>query len=292
MKPNTKAPKTQPAAGMKFCALYIRVSTQDQGERYSPASQEKALRAKAARDGKVIREDWIFPDAHSGLESWPQFDRLKALVRTGAPDTVYIFDVSRFARRAMDALRLAAEFKRHGVKLDFVETPYADTAAGRLGFTTMCGVAEFLGEKIIEDSKRGSLEKLQQGLLTHGSAPYAYAYIDKRQRDGSRLVINESDSSVPGFPMVEVVRDVYGLRKANTPTYRIVKSLNERGILSAGYWAKGKVWVPPGPWSRQHALQMLKNPTYKGQHTRSGVVVPCPAIVNEELWDAVQRVTE
>src|SRR5258708_428981 len=142
--------KVQPAAEEKFAALYVRTSTQDQGEPYSPASQLKLLREKATREGRTVREDWIFIDAHSGkLESRPDFDRLKALVRTGAPDAGYIFDVSRFARKAVDALSLSSQFKRHGVRLDFVEMPFEDTAAGRLGFTTMAAVAEFLGRKII-----------------------------------------------------------------------------------------------------------------------------------------------
>jgi site-specific DNA recombinase len=286
-----KAAKEKVPSG--YCALYVRVSTVDQGDRYSPASQLKRLREKAEREGKKVREDWIFMDSHSGkIAARPAFDKLKALVRTGAPDVVFVYDVSRFARKTMDALWLEAEFRRHGVKLDFVEMPYEDTPTGRFTFAQMAAVAEFLGDKIIEDSKRGSREKLGQGKLTHGSACYAYKYIDKRQPDGSRLEIDPRDSSVPGLPMVEVVRDVYNMRKANTPTYRIVKMLNERGILSAGHWGKGRVWVPPGPWSRQTVLQMLRNPTYKGQHTRSGIVVPCPAIIDAETWRAVQAITE
>jgi hypothetical protein len=70
------------------------------------------------------------------------------------------------------------------------------------------------------------------------------------------------------------------------------RRLNERGILIAGYGGKGGVWVSPGPWSRQAVLQMLRNPTYMGKYTRSGIVVPCPAIIDEETWQAVQRVTK
>jgi site-specific DNA recombinase len=275
------------------CALYIRTSTADQGERYSPASQLKRLREKAERTGKRVREDWIFTDAHSGkLESRPEFDRMKALVRTGAPDAVYIYDVSRFARKTIDALKLAAEFKRYGVALDFVETIYEDTPAGRFTFTQMAAVAEFMGEKIIEDSKRGARQKLEEGKLTHGSAPYAYLYIDKRQKDGSRFLVDTGMSSVEGITKVEVVRMVYGWRRAGWRTSRIVIELNQRGIRSAGYWGKGKIWVPPGLWTRQTVLQMLKNRTYMGEHVRSGVVVPCEAIIDRELFEAVQRVNQ
>ena len=279
--------KARPAAGTGDSAAYIRTSTQDQGERYSPASQLKAIRAKAARDGKTIREAWIFTDAHSGkLESRPDFDKLKALVRTGAPDTVYVFDVSRFARRTMDALKLAAEFKKYGVKLDFVETPYADTAAGRLGFTTMAAVAEFLGEKIIEDSKRGQIQKLESGLLTHGSAPYGYRYIDKRQKEGSRFEIDDRDSSVPGLSRVQVVRDIYDWRRSGMPTYRIAKRLHEMGVRSAGRAGRG------GIWTRQGVLKLLGNPTYVGRHTVGGIIVPCPALIDESLWNEVQRINK
>jgi DNA invertase Pin-like site-specific DNA recombinase len=275
------------------CAIYIRVSTLDQGERYSLPSQLKRLREKAEREGYRVREDWIFVDRHTGkLESRPAFDKLKALVRTGAPAAAYIFDVSRFARKALDALWLAADFKRHGVQLGFCEMPYEDTPTGRLTFTQMAAVAEYIGEKIIEDSKRGARQKLEQGKLTHGSAPYAYLYIDKRHKDGSRFIIDTSMSSVEGLTKVEVVRMVFRWRRIGWGPTRIMNELNHRGILSAGYWGKGGKWVPPGLWTRQTVLQMLKNRTYVGEHIRSGVVVPCEAIIDRELFDAVQRVNQ
>jgi site-specific DNA recombinase len=282
-----KSQRNSEQAEIKYCAAYIRVSTMDQAERYSLPSQLKALRAKAARDGKTIREDWIFKDKHTGkLESRPDFDRLNALVETGAPDTVYVFDVSRFARKTLDALKLTAKFKKHGVKLDFCETPYADTAAGRLGFTQMAAVAEFLGEKLIEDSKRGQREKLEQGLLTHGSAPYGYKYIDKRQPNGSRFEIDDRDSSVPGLSRVQVVRDIFDWRRSGMPTYRIAKRLHEMGVLSAGRAGRG------GIWTRQGVLKLLGNSTYIGRHTVGGMVVPCPALIDESLWKEVQRINK
>jgi DNA invertase Pin-like site-specific DNA recombinase len=269
--------------------VYIRVSTLDQGERYSLPSQLKRLNAMAERFGKTIPPEWVFLDKHTGkTESRPDFDKLKALVRTGAPDDVYIFDVSRFARKAMDALWLAAEFKRHGVRLDFAEMPYEDTATGRFTFGQMAVVAEFLGEKIIEDSKRGQREKLEQGKLTHGSAPYGYVYIDKRKgKDGSCFEIDTAMSSVQGITRADVVRMIYGWRRAGMASYRISQELNARGILSPG-----NDRAEPGCWYPRVIRRMLTNPTYVGEHLRSGIVVPCPAIIAPPLWKAVQRVNQ
>src|SRR6516164_4535239 len=37
---------------------------------------------------------------------------------------------------------------------------------------------------------------------------------------------------------------------------------------------------------------MLKNRTYMGEHVRSGKVAPCEAIIDRELFEAVQRVNQ
>ena len=72
MKKNATA-GTQPET--KTCALYIRVSTQDQGERYSLPSQLKCF--GAAREGFTVREDSIFVDTHTGkVASRPAFDQM------------------------------------------------------------------------------------------------------------------------------------------------------------------------------------------------------------------------
>ena len=263
----------------------MRVSTADQGERYSLDSQLDRIRRKAKDDNTRIRDEWIFRDCHTGkLASRPDFDALKALVRTSQPDAVYIYDVSRFARKTLDALWLKAEFKRYGVELRFVELPFEDNAAGRMMFTQMASMAEYMGAKILEDSRRGTMKCLEMGRLTHGSAPYGYRYAD------SAFHLDESDSNVPGITKAQVIRWIYEWRRKGTPVYRIATMLNDRGIRSAGRIGKGGVKLEGAPWSRQTVHQALNNPTYCGRHLRSGVTIQCPALVEPELWEAVQTV--
>jgi site-specific DNA recombinase len=272
----------------KCCVLYVRVSTTDQGERYSLPSQLKALREKAAREGYTVREDWIFTDMHTGkVVARPGFDRLNALVRTGAVPAVYIYSVDRFARRTEDALRLAREYKHHGAKLDFVEAPYEDTPTGRFTFTQLAAFSELWGEKILADSARGRKEKLRSGKLTHGSTKYGYIYIPKNVANGARLEIDPAMSSVAGITKQQVVEDVFRWRRGGLSMYGIAKRLNGMGILSAGWNGK-----PGGLWSGTTVRQLLRSTTYIGQHVCSGIVVPCPAIIDQETFHAVQRMSE
>ena len=257
-------------------AVYVRVSTTDQGERYSPVSQKKANIEKAVRDGYVVREEHVFEDHLSGKSTArPQFERMRQLAKTGAFSAVYIYSVDRFARKTADALMLAAELKRSGVKLDFIEMPYEDTPTGRFTFTQMAAVAELIGEKIIEDSKRGRKQKLEEGKPTSTCPKFGYKYIDKRQPDGGRFVIDEEKAPI--------VREMFRWSQAGMTLYGIAKKLNEEGILSAG-----SSRYPPGLWCRKTILQVLRSPVYKGQHICNGIVIPCDAIIDAATWQTVQ----
>lgn len=273
---NEKSKTTRKQAVSGRAAAYIRVSTADQGERFSLPSQLKALHTLAARHGKTIPPEWIFTDSHTGkLADRPAFDKLKALVRTGVPDAVYIYDHSRFARKTLDWLMLAGQFKRHGVALDFCEMPYVDTPAGRLAATTLAATAEFLGEKIIEDSTRGCIEKLESGKLDHGTAPDGYSIKD------SVLVVNPERA--------KVWQDIFRWRAVgHMSKYGIAKRLNAAGILSAGHKGQGQ----PGLWAPRVIGQNLRNRTYIGEHVRRGITVQCPAIIDQATFDEAQKWNE
>jgi DNA invertase Pin-like site-specific DNA recombinase len=132
----------------------------------------------------------------------------------------------------------------------------------------------------------GRLEHLDAGLLDHGKAAYGYRYIKKWEKDGRRFVIDESealttpDSPMKGIRKWEVVRDIYEWRRANMPTNAITTKLNVMGILSQ----EGK------SWGRRSVLQILRNPTYKGEHRRMGRTFPVDPITNAETWETVQRI--
>jgi hypothetical protein len=58
------------------------------------------------------------------------------------------------------------------------------------------------------------------------------------------------------------------------------------GVLSAGRAGRG------GIWTRQGVLKLLGNSFYIGRHTVGGIVVPCPPLIDESLWNEVQRINK
>src|SRR5262249_35453508 len=103
-------------------ALYGRVSTDEQAERFGLASQLTELRAFAAKQGWTIPSGGEFvDDGYSGatLER-PALTRLRETIRLRAFDGVLIHDVDRLARRLAHQLLLVEEFERASVRVEFL----------------------------------------------------------------------------------------------------------------------------------------------------------------------------
>ena len=103
--------------GPKRAILYTRVSGDEQKKRgYSLLDQRDALRAWASENGYEVVEE-IEDAGYSGayLER-PGLDRARALVRSGAADTVAVLFRDRIARGVYAQL-LAEEFRQHEARL-------------------------------------------------------------------------------------------------------------------------------------------------------------------------------
>lgn len=126
--------------------------------------------------------------------------------------------------------------------------------------------------ELIRRTHDGRIEHLRAGKLDHGNAPDGFVYIPKWQTNGNRFAIDPERASI--------IRLIFDWCRQGIPLYRIARDLNNRGIRSA----RG------GRWSRQVVLQTLHKPAYKGEHRRYGIIVPCPVIIEPELWDECQQI--
>jgi DNA invertase Pin-like site-specific DNA recombinase len=263
--------------------IYTRVSTQEQGTRFSLESQLEAIKRKAAADGVRIPDEFVFVDTFSGkVASRPDFDRMNALIEKGPAGRVYAFSVDRFARDTADALMLHRKYMRCGVKLDIVNAHIDDTPIGRFTFAQLASFAQLWGDMIHQNTMDGNQRTRKAGRMTHGNAPYGYKYLDKNH--GQRFELDPRIVYTPSnWTAADVVRQIYAWRAADWATNRIWKALNEMGIPSPGRRL-------PATWCRQTVITMLQNPTYMGKHVIGADVLNCPVIVPEPLWSDVQKV--
>jgi site-specific DNA recombinase len=163
-------------------ALYARVSTDKQAEKYGIPSQIEALRRRCLERGwsimpDVAREAFV-DDGFSGSElNRPALNRLRELVQQGQVDVVMAYDPDRLSRNLADLLLLDNEFTRYGAKLEFITQEMDTSPEGKMFFAIRGAVGQYEREKIRERSMRGLREKVRQGKVLSGScAPFGYRY--------------------------------------------------------------------------------------------------------------------
>ena len=135
----------------KRAAIYYRVSTTDQ----DVGGQVDELREYADHRGfKVVGE---YVDTASGAtRKRPELDLMLGQVRTGKVDIVLVWAFDRFARSTSHLVNTLEEFQQLGVDfISFRQQIDTSTAAGKLTFTILAGIAEFEREMIRERVKTG-----------------------------------------------------------------------------------------------------------------------------------------
>jgi site-specific DNA recombinase len=103
-------------------AIYARVSSAQQAEAHTVASQVAALRDRVAADGLAVPEGRQFIDeGFSGATLVrPALERLRDLVAAGAVDRLYVHSPDRLARKYAYQVLLVDEFHRAGVEVVFL----------------------------------------------------------------------------------------------------------------------------------------------------------------------------
>jgi site-specific DNA recombinase len=298
-------------------ALYARVSSEQQAQAGTVASQVDAILRRAEQDGLAIEPECRFIDeGHSGATLVrPALERLRDLAAAGGVDRVYVLCPDRLARSYAYQMLLMDELQHCGVEVTFVNRDLGQTPEDHLLLQVQGVVAEYERSKIIERCRRGKLHAARRGSVNVlGGAPYGYRYVCAAQGVGP---------AGPALYNVElreasVVRKIFQWVGAERLSIGAVcRKLKDEGVASPrgkSYWDRSTVWA------------MLKNPAYKGaaafgktavgpmrprlrggrnraEQPRGGrsvydvapeqwVSIPVPPIVDEALFEAVARQME
>ena len=289
-------------------ALYARVSSDQQAEAGTIASQVEDLNNRAKADGCPVEPELRFlDDGYSGSTLIrPELERLRDLAAEGAIDRLYVHSPDRLARKYAYQVLLVDEFKRYGVEVVFLNRELGQTPEDDLLLQVQGVVAEYERAKILERSRRGKLHAARKGSVSVlSAAPYGYRYVSKHEGGGQARydVVLES---------ARVVRQIFAwVGQQRCSIREVCRRLDKERIATP----KGQDKWDPGTVSG-----ILNNPAYRGaamfgksqvgerrkrlrpargqaeQPRRAysmydtperGIAVPVPALVSAELFAAV-----
>lgn len=249
-------------------AIYARYSSSAQND--ASIEQQYAECEQYARDNdyKVISR---YEDrAVSGRsDRRPGFQRMIRAAERGEFQILLTYKSNRIARNMLDALRYEDRLANAGVKVIYCKEDFGNNAAGRMALRMMMSINEFYSENMSEDIKRGMKDSASKGKVI-GSIPYGY----KKGEDG-KLAIDELAAPV----IREIFRRVLNRERYND----IARDLNARGYKTK----TGR------DWNKNSFHSIISNERYTGVYVYDDIRLEggIPAIVDKDLFDAVQKAT-
>ena len=236
---------------MKNAAIYARVSSTQQKEEHTIASQTAALITFAQEHDYHVPREWVFEDegfSGANLER-AGLERVRDLAAEGQLQAVLVYSPDRLSRKYAYQILLIEEFSKHGVETVFVKAPQGQSAEDHLVVQFQGMIAEYEHAQILERSRRGKRHHARQGHVNVlCNAPYGYRYMRKTPETAAYYEIIEEQALV--------VRNVYRWYTAEGLSIgAITRRLNEQQVPTRkriSRWERSTVWA------------MLRNPAYKG----------------------------
>ena len=231
-------------------ALYARVSSEQQEQRGTVASQLDALRTHAVKHQIEIAEDYVcVDDGYSGARlDRPALDRLRDGARLSAFDAVLVLCPDRLARKYAYQILIIEELERFGVTVHFLDNPPPTDPNAQLLVQMQGIIAEYERTKIAERNRRGRLFRLRQGEALFWRVPYGYRRIPRQGTIPPSIEIDETTAAW--------VREIFRWHiQEHLSARMIARRLAQRGIPSP----TGKQRWGPGT-----VIRILHNEAYIG----------------------------
>lgn len=220
-------------------AVYLRVSTDDQIEKYGIPLQKAAVDAVINSKGKLddgspamvlAGEQYIYKDEGvSGadpLDERPAFLRMKEDIENAPEgektfDIVAVYRIDRFARKLKILLEVIEYFEAHDIQFISANesidtsTPFGKAMLGIIGV-----IAELERETTKARTQAGKVQAIERGVYMGAQAPYGY----EKDKD-KRLQILEPEAKV-----VKEIFDLFVTEKKNTQ--QIADILTSKQVLT------------------------------------------------------------
>ena len=236
---------------MRMAAIYARVSSDQQREANTIASQTASLIEFAQGHDLEVPEEWVFEDdGYTGatLER-PGLERVRDLAAEGQIQVVLAYSPDRLSRKYAYQILLIEELARNGVETIFVKAPQGASAEDQLLVQFQGMISEYERAQILERSRRGKRHRAQSGEVSVMSgAPYGYRYIRKTNEAPAAYAVLEAEARV-----VERIYEMYTVEGLSIG--EITRRINAEGIptrKASARWERSTVWA------------VLRNSAYRG----------------------------
>jgi len=213
------------------CAIYIRVSTEEQAKKgiSLPAQKDKCLAFSTAKDWNVYK---VYRDAgfSAGNTKRPAFIELLEDAKARKFKTVLVYKVDRFSRRLRDLILILDELKKYDINFTSVSEQIDTTTAMGEAFFQVIGVFAQLERGMIKERVTMAFDKKVSVGETANRAPFGYTY------QGKKLVPDDENSTK--------VRDIFKMWASG---------INYKAISEEFSIAPSTLY------------EIIKNPTYIGK---------------------------
>lgn len=240
-------------AGLRWRG-YLRESTQNQADMWSPERQRSDMTRAADELGMVAAEPTWYQRTGTGETRSEELDVALHDGQGRQYDVLVVLTTSRFARNRAEAVRRKAQFSKAGIPIYFVQDRIL---SGARSSRLLEGVREVIDEEEQETRRfwiAGGHRERQLSGRWIGAIPFGYRKAMADFPDGSR----RWDGGLEPDPVeAPLVRRMFGELVAGSTPRDIAFRLNVEGIRNR-----------ERPWARGQIVKVLGNPVYVGDLVR------------------------
>lgn len=249
-------------------ALYLRYSSTAQSDQ-SIEGQLRDCRRYCKANGYRIAAVYV-DRAATARKDLVKRVQLMTMISDSAKQRwsyVVVWKLDRFARNRNDSAVMKMRLKKNGVRVLSATENITDTPESILLEAVLEGMAEFFSAELSQKVTRGMRESALKGRCVGGHIPLGYRLEDHK------LAINPETAPI--------VQEVFQRYAGGESVAKICRSLNAKGYKSA----------KNSPFNANSFRNMLRNERYVGVYKYKDIRVEggVPAIIDKELFDAVQR---
>ena len=264
---------------MVGAVLYVRVSTKEQTENLSLATQLRGCEEYCLRHGYQVQGRFTEEGESAKTADRPELQKLLKFCRTnkGKVHFVVVFNLTRFAREKYDHFALRAHLKSLGISLRSATEPIDDTSTGKLMEGVLAAFAQFDNDVRSDRTRTGMRAALEIGRWTF-LAPLGYLNAPRSQ--GTSLVPDPDRA-----PFVKQAFEEFA--SALFTQKQVLSRVSDRGLRTQ----RGNPVTP------QVFIRMLRNRLYAGviEVPKYGVMSvhgDFEPLVSEETFYRVQAVLQ